>query len=550
MKLFFYYVTHTFKNQLRKLFKTWIMAFLAVCVAVGILSGLVAGLFLGDGETAPEGGGQTGAIVETPAEGEMPGENLPGENLPGEDPDRGLTPERKNLIELIAGGVMLAILLFMAAGADKNGSQIFLPADVNLLFPSPMRPQSVLLFRLTTRLGALVLGSLYLLLEIPSLRLAGLGTGAALAFVPAWCLTLVLATLIQMLFYMLAATRPAFKRWLRKGIYALILLIALGYFLVLKQHGGYLSSAYLFFNGRFSRWIPVWGWLKGFLLYTVEGNGAAALLMLALTLLACAGLICLIRCMKADFYEDAMAKSEETAALMEAARSDGTGGASRRRKKDRSEKLQRDGLRHGCGANIFFFKTLYNRFRFARFGFLTGTMGLYFVAAVGQGLIFRSLLPVVLTAALIAFLRSLGNPLAKDTDSVYFLMTPESGAAKLFWSLAGGTVNCFLDVLLPVLLGAVLAGSSPFAALLWIPLIVSADFYATSVGAFIHLSVPVSAGAVLKKTVQVMFVYFGLLPDLAVLWLLPGIGAPVAALINFGIGFLFLGLSSRFLCRR
>lgn len=84
MKLFFYYVTHTFKNQLRKLFKTWIMIFLAVCVAVGILSGLVAGLFLGDGETAPEDGGQTGAVVETPAEGEMPGENLPGENLPGE----------------------------------------------------------------------------------------------------------------------------------------------------------------------------------------------------------------------------------------------------------------------------------------------------------------------------------------------------------------------------------------------------------------------------------------------------------------------------------
>ena len=32
MRLFFYYAFHTFKNQLRKLFKTWVFVFIAVCL--------------------------------------------------------------------------------------------------------------------------------------------------------------------------------------------------------------------------------------------------------------------------------------------------------------------------------------------------------------------------------------------------------------------------------------------------------------------------------------------------------------------------------------
>ena len=40
MKLFFYYALHTFKNQLKKLFKTWVLIFFAVCMVIGIGLGL------------------------------------------------------------------------------------------------------------------------------------------------------------------------------------------------------------------------------------------------------------------------------------------------------------------------------------------------------------------------------------------------------------------------------------------------------------------------------------------------------------------------------
>ena len=42
MKLFFYYAFCSVKNQLRKLFKTWVAVFFAVCLLFGVLIGLGA----------------------------------------------------------------------------------------------------------------------------------------------------------------------------------------------------------------------------------------------------------------------------------------------------------------------------------------------------------------------------------------------------------------------------------------------------------------------------------------------------------------------------
>ena len=44
MRLFGYYAWHSFINQLRKLFKTWVLIFLVVCMAIGALIGVGAAM--------------------------------------------------------------------------------------------------------------------------------------------------------------------------------------------------------------------------------------------------------------------------------------------------------------------------------------------------------------------------------------------------------------------------------------------------------------------------------------------------------------------------
>ena len=550
MRLFSYYVLHTFKNSLRKLLKTWVLIFLAVCLAVGIGAGLLAS-FLEDSVEEP--------LPEDPAQSEIIGE--PDiEDWEEESLFDVIGIDADDLIELIAGGIMLAVFVLFALSADKNGSKIFLPADVNLLFASPMKPQSVLMFRLTMQLGVAILGSAYMLFQIPNLVLnAGLSIWAALSLVAAWCFTIVIATLIQVLLYTLSSTYPAVKRFLRQGIYILLALIVACYLLFAVQSGeDFTKATALFFNSPYSRFVPFWGWLKGFCVFAIQGSIVGVSLCFAALVLGGGLLVYVIWHLKADFYEDAMAKSEETAELLARVQSEKSSGILIRRKKDRGDQLRRDGLRHGSGANVFFFKTMYNRFRFAHLGFLTKTMEFYLVAAVGVASVCRfvahtdSVVPVALVLAAISFFRTLGNPLEQDTNMDYFVLIPESTWAKLFWSLMGGTVNCLLDVLPAVVVGALLVGANPLPALAWVPFIVSVDFYATNVGAFIGLSVPVSAGKTVKQIVQVMFIYFGLLPDIASIALGCAFDFAVIALIgaaalNIFLGLLFFGLSPIFL---
>ena len=253
-----------------------------------------------------------------------------------------------------------------------------------------------------------------------------------------------------------------------------------------------------------------------------------------------------------------MAKSEETAELLAAAQSEKAGVTVIRRKKDRSDKLRRDGMQHGSGANVFFYKAMYNRFRFAHLGIFTKTSETYLFAAVAVSVLCRfviqaeGLIPVMLTLGVLTFFRAMGNPLEQDTQMDHFLLIPENTWHKLFWSLMGGTANCFLDLLPAVIVAALLLGENMLIALAWIPLIVSVDFFATTVGAFIGLSVPVSAGKMIKQLIQILFIYFGLLPDIAIMAIglvfeQPVLAAIGCVLVNILLGLVFFFLTPLFL---
>lgn len=545
MKLFTYYAWHSFINQIRKILKTWVLIFLLVCMVIGGVIGFGAAKLE---DLSEETAGET--VTEETGEPDLPEIPSPLEAV-------GLA--KSDVLELAAGALILGILIYQVLSADTNGSKIFLPADVNLLFSSPMSPQSVLLFRLLTKLGMFIFLGFYMLLQLPNLVLnMGMSVPGAVALIVAWVLTIIAGCLLQVLLYCVSSTHNGTKKYLRRSVYALLGVILLSYGLFWSRSGRTpLEAAVAFFNAPVSRFVPLWGWIKGFFLFVNEGNYPLALVCLVLTLALDGVLFWAITRVKADFYEDAMAKSEETAALLEAARAE-KGNAVTKRKKDRSDKLQRDGMHYGRGASVFFYKSLYNRFRFAHAHFFTKTMETYLAAGVGVALLCRfviktdSVLPAILTLAAISFFRSLGNPLEQDTKMDFFLLIPESNWSKLFYSLLGGSANCLLDLIPGLLAAALIQGGSIPRALLWAPFIVSLDFYATTVGAFINLSVPAHAGATIKQIVQIMFIYFGLLPDVAILAV--GIvmdhmltAVLIAVGVNLALGLLFFSLTPLFL---
>ena len=450
-------------------------------------------------------------------------------------------------------------MILLLSTAEKNGAKIFLPADVGLLFPSPMKPQSVLLFRLTTKMGTMVLISLYMLFQLPNLILnLGLDGLGAVSVLVAWGLFLILVTLLQTFLYVLTASRDGQKSMISISVYILLGIVAAGFIAYFFANGRQLLPALDgFFNSAVSCFIPLWGWTKGLVMYTIEGNLPMAGLMLFLLIAFGAVLLYAIAHMNADFYEDAMARSEETAELVRRAREQG-GLFTSVRKKERSEKISRDGLNKGFGANVIFYKTVYNRHRFAYLRYFTKTAITYTVTAVLFAVLFYFVLPelpfspfllVSLILFVFVFYRSLGNPLDQDTRVDYFRLIPESTFKKLMYSLFGGSYNCLLDLLPGMLIAAILL-KAPFWMLpLMLLLAVTIDAYSTTVATFIDLAVPQSIGRTVKQMAQIMFIYFGLVPVAVVIGLgfifnqIPA-GLFGAGMMNVGLAALFLMFSS------
>lgn len=535
MRLFGYYAVHACFNQIKKLLRTSIVIFIVVC-------GLVGGL-IGYGAAVLEDHASEDESYESVYDEEMEDfedyEDLDyGAILDEEMTDIDLSDEGLSLLQadgsrvvfdynrlLEAGAalVILVIMFFMIFSADKSGSNIFMMADVNLLFSAPLKPQSVLLFRLLNQMGMLFFASAYLLFQLPNLVInLGLSVGTGLMIIVIWFGALVMGELFQIFLFTFFTTRELLKKFLFPGLCGTVVLL-LGCMLAYAKvcHITYLTGAIAFLNLPFTRWIPFLGWLKGLMMYFIEGNVLMTIVMAVLLLVSFAALTYGIWQMKADFYEDALSSAEKK----DAQQKDITEGrtAVSRKKKDRSEKLKRDEFAHGWGANVFFHKSMYNRFRFAKFGIFTKT-NLTYLAVMAGGLFASNFFTgelnfvfVALALGVFVFYRAIGNPLQEDVEMSFFIMAPSNMWAKLFWSLLAGSTNALLDIAPAMIIGAVITKTSPFVLLAWIFFLLTVDLYSVIAITFISICIPKNVSLVVKQLFLILFIYFGLLPDIALI---------------------------------
>lgn len=534
MRLLGYYIVHTIKNGVKKLFRTWVAVVFALALAFGLIGGLI--------------GGTVGSLIEEEPSDVVYEEEIIEEEMTPED-----TAMLMMVLEAIAGGVILFILLANIYGGDKNGSNIFLMPDVNFLFTAPMRPQSVLLFRMILQMGKELVASLYLLFQIPNLVLnLGLSVGMALAIFACWVLTLFLGKLLGVLTYTLAATKPRVRNAIRPAVFGLVGLLLVSTYVTSVVKGMTLPDAALWlYGGEGSRYVPLWGWLKGVVGYAIEGNMGAVVLC-AVGAVACgAFIVWLAWRVKADFYEDALSHAAEVQATLNAAND----GGMVKRKKDRAKRLRRDIFRRGEGATMFLYKGVYNRHRFAKLWVFSNTcityFGVYLLAAVAilwmtKGGDARPATLLVVPSAIVlvmAFFRNLGNPLEADMSSHYLFMVPEHASKKLLYALLAGSYDTLMDVLPGLLIATVALRASAFEALGWLLLIVTLDFLLSNIGLFLQMilpsALPQSVAAMLMLLLRMLLVTLPLIV-LLVLGLTVGLAValPVTAALHVVLGVL------------
>ena len=542
MRLFLYYIVHSFWGVIRKLAHTWVAIFLLVCLLIGAAAGLGAGLLMdAANEPAP-------LTVEEPA--------VTPDDIPAPDvvlPSDGVDTMR--ILELLVSGGILLIFALQLMGAEKSASKMFRMADVNLLFPAPKKPQSVLLLRLCGQMGLYLVVTVYLTLQIPNLiESFGLPAPAAWSLLIVLFFSLALSSLCSALVYTAVSTHPRWRGKVQYALYGVPVLLVGALILFCRAKGlGMWEGAIALFCAKWTRYVPVFGFLKAIPLWIVEQNALYLSLDLVFLVLLCVGLCALIYSMDADFYEDAISGAAEREDMMQRARENRFGMAFKKRKA-RPDGAVRPLHLGGAGASVFFSKSVRCRARSAVLHVFSGASMIYLFFGIAGGATARLLLHTNSTLVLalpfcaVVFMRSLKNPVADDVAKPYFLLIPESAFKKIACGMLGESFGTFSDLLPGLILGELLLGAPIWKVSLWCLFLISFDFYTSSLGVFADLSLPESVPQKIKSSVQIMLLYVSVVPSGAAIGIAKWAGAPfigvlLAILINVGVGVLFTSLS-------
>ncbi|MBO4414238.1 MAG: hypothetical protein J5830_05980 [Clostridia bacterium] len=549
MKAYLYYCVRTLKNQILKIFKSWIVVVFIVMVVLGLGAGILASVFSNADSEIPEEPGEEEEI-DTP----LMITDLDGNEL--------FAFDTRVVVDIAATGVILLVLALDLINADKTN--IFKPADAPLLFTSPLSPRSILAFRLSTTMGMYVFFAAYMLFQVPNIINGGISPLAALALLPAWLCLCLTSLLLKTAAYLACVKSPAFKKSITFIVLGILAAIAASFIVFKFTAGtnlGVIAALLTFFTSKYSRYVPVIGWIKGVLMFPIDGSAAGFAICLLLLIAFFVLMILIISKSKTDYYEVAMERSEEVAELTRKAQGSSTGMAiaSSEKKKARrnrvAEKTEFTGFGKGSGANMFFVKAMYNRRKFSYFGFVTKTMIVYTAVAAVVALATKLLLntdivvPAMAAIGLFAFYRSLGDPMRSETDLHFLALVPAGIHIKLFWCLAAGGAGCFLDLIIPSVVVCLILGANPLSVLPWMILIVAIDLYSSSVGTFIGLAAPKNAGKTIGQVLQILFLYFGIMPVIGfiaplALVVSPSVGALIGAAFCMAISALFVVASA------
>lgn len=505
MRLWGYYALHTFINTIKKIFKSKVMIVILCSFLIG---GVVGGSV-----------GFISSLVEDQARTENSVSKDDKTNDPAQMEEDFMTVHADAIRESIPAATMillLVVVLWGIYGGSKKGSDFFLMADANILFAAPLKAQTVLMFRLSFQMLALLFFTFYLIFQVPSMKLIlGLDNFAIVAIFLAWGMLLFMSKLMSVFTYTLTATYEHLKKYVVPFVFAVGLLVVAATGAVYISTGNdYMATLRLTYGADWSNYIPVFGWYKAMVMNAINGHVFASLGYMALNLVFLIALVWGIWHIKADFYEDALAGAQKRDDMTKAALEGRNINKDKKQSAKRTQKLEHKVRKSyelkGWGASVFLHKSILNRRRFSKFGFVTNTLLLY-LAIGGLGAAFmayktdlREISVIGLIMALTLFFRNFGNPIEIESSHNWLFLVPEDPYKKVLYAILAGSVDCVLDLLPGIVVATVILRGNPLMALLWLATLVSMDFMFSCFGLLLQAILPSSAMDVVKSMLQMM----------------------------------------------
>ena len=426
-------------------------------------------------------------------------------------------------------GIYLLILMLSVAQGLKGGTAIFRMADVNLLFTSPVTPQTILVYAIVRQTGILILASVCMLMQYTNLRVNfGLGGDAVGGLMIGYVLLGIASQLLSANLYAFCASRPKARNVANYVIRGLGVMLGIGFVAyVVIQNGNVGEAIKGFFGASWWNYVPVLGWSQAIAVYSAHGDWTTALIFTGLTLLSCGGLGLWLYKSSSDYYEDVLVSAETMHNVKQAAKEGrimSTGTVSKRARRE-------FGPLKGRGASAFFYRAWREQqkrglwiFTLTTIGALAGPCFVLIMRAAEGSMNEVGIWPGLYFSAYLLVFLSIKDGLATEMTHYPLFLAPASAWKKLVAVSMPQIIKFAVDACVFAAVCLVALKSPVHEALL------SALAYASMGAVFAACIVLVERllGSS-KNTVLVMMVYLGIL----IVVLLPGFVAGAA--IDFAV---------------
>jgi hypothetical protein len=368
----------------------------------------------------------------------------------------------------LKGIVFSLILLFFAIGIQKglqSGDVIFDMSDVNFLFVSPVRPQSILLYGVVRMMGMSFLAGIFILFQGGTMRAFGFGFGGLLLIFAGFMMALCFIQVLSLIIYSL--TNGNAKRKMLVRIIAVTVFLPMatvGAWQFVQSNGDMIKALEGVLRSPVMSWTPIVGWTAEFTVAFLTGDLSTGFMFFSI--MVASGVLSVIYIVSSnpDYYEDVLVASETN---FEKKRMLSEGQVNTEATSDKKIKVSSTGI-GGAGASAIFYKHVRESFRVNRLGL----WGLPSILLVTGSAAFAAIMRLtgesggaLLTILQIlmwfqVFMIGTGRGL-KELYSHYVYMIPEPSFDKIVWSSAEIVFKVAVESLLAFGIAGFIIGEPP-----------------------------------------------------------------------------------------
>lgn len=214
----------------------------------------------------------------------------------------------------ILNAIFLATILFLVSNAIKggteNGNSLFRMADVNLLFPAPIKPQKILIYGFIKQIFVSFGLVLIVIFQIPNLHIYfPLHSYGGILIAGNTLLLNFLCAVLSIFVYSIGSLSEKNKKIIKNGLYTLLALLGIGAIYYISKSQNMILGISKYFSLPLFKYIPIIGWSLNIFNSAIYGVNSMTLVYTLLLIFISMFLIFIVYRLNLDYYEDTLESS-------------------------------------------------------------------------------------------------------------------------------------------------------------------------------------------------------------------------------------------------